>query len=204
MSQDYSKEKLTKTKPLYDYVSATDKVLGRVTVGEGAIEEITCTAAGRALLDDADAAAQLVTLGLTFPKFSANKNETNQTGVVTTTWTKVTFTTEEYDDGGTYDAANSKWVPGKLGKAIISACAFWTTAPNETTIYIGIYKNGVVYKYIAGRLSGDGDFPSLITRDVLIDNVADYFEIYVFQLSGSDKIISGAIAATYFTGYMLP
>jgi len=45
-------------------VSATDKLLGRETAGEGVVEEIACTAAGRALLDDADASAQRSTLGL--------------------------------------------------------------------------------------------------------------------------------------------
>lgn len=45
-------------------VSATDKVLGRSTAGAGNVEEIACTAAGRALLDDANAAAQRTTLGL--------------------------------------------------------------------------------------------------------------------------------------------
>lgn len=45
-------------------VSGTDKLLGRSTAGAGDVEEITCTAAGRALLDDADAAAQRSTLGL--------------------------------------------------------------------------------------------------------------------------------------------
>jgi hypothetical protein len=45
-------------------VSATDRLLGRSSVGAGDIEEITCTAAGRALLDDANAAAQRTTLGL--------------------------------------------------------------------------------------------------------------------------------------------
>jgi hypothetical protein len=45
-------------------VSATDKVLGRVSAGAGPIEEIPCTAAGRALIDDANAAAQIATLGL--------------------------------------------------------------------------------------------------------------------------------------------
>jgi hypothetical protein len=45
-------------------VSATDKLLGRSAAGSGPIEEITCTSAGRALLDDADAAAQRATLGL--------------------------------------------------------------------------------------------------------------------------------------------
>jgi len=47
-----------------DNVSATDKVLGRQSAGAGAIEEIACTAAGRALIDDADAAAQRTTLGV--------------------------------------------------------------------------------------------------------------------------------------------
>ena len=45
-------------------VSATDKLLGRSTAGAGSVEEITCTAAGRALLDDLDAAAQRTTLNL--------------------------------------------------------------------------------------------------------------------------------------------
>ncbi len=44
-------------------VSATDKVLGRSSSGSGDVEEIACTAAGRALIDDADASAQRTTLG---------------------------------------------------------------------------------------------------------------------------------------------
>ena len=42
----------------------TNVLLGRSTAGTGDVEEITCTSAGRALLDDADASAQRSTLGL--------------------------------------------------------------------------------------------------------------------------------------------
>lgn len=45
-------------------VSATDKLLGRSTGGAGDVEEISCTAAGRSILDDTDASAQRTTLGL--------------------------------------------------------------------------------------------------------------------------------------------
>jgi hypothetical protein len=45
-------------------VSATDRILGRSSAGAGSVQEITCTAAGRDLLDDANAAAQRTTLGL--------------------------------------------------------------------------------------------------------------------------------------------
>ena len=59
------------------YVSATDRILGRSSSGAGPAEEITCTAAGRALLDDADAAAQLATLG------AAPTESPTFTGIVT-------------------------------------------------------------------------------------------------------------------------
>lgn len=43
---------------------ASSVLLGRASAGSGNVESITLTAAGRALLDDADAAAQRTTLGL--------------------------------------------------------------------------------------------------------------------------------------------
>ena len=59
---DVSNDQITYAK--IQNVSATDRLLGRSTAGAGDVEEITCTAAGRALIDDADAATQRTTLGL--------------------------------------------------------------------------------------------------------------------------------------------
>jgi hypothetical protein len=72
-------------------VSATDRLLGRSTAGAGDVEEIACTAAGRALIDDADAAAQRTTLGLgtlatqsgTFSGTSSGTNTGDQTITLT-------------------------------------------------------------------------------------------------------------------------
>jgi hypothetical protein len=52
------------TYPKIQDVSATDKVLGRATAGAGTVEEISCTAAGRAVIAAADAAAQRDVLGV--------------------------------------------------------------------------------------------------------------------------------------------
>lgn len=56
-------------------VSATDKVLGRQSAGSGDVEEIACTSAGRALIDDVDAAAQRTTLGLATIASSASASD---------------------------------------------------------------------------------------------------------------------------------
>lgn len=45
-------------------VSATDRLLGRSSAGAGDIQEITCTAFGRSLIDDIDATTARTTLGL--------------------------------------------------------------------------------------------------------------------------------------------
>lgn len=56
-----------------------DRVLGRATASTGDVEEIPCTAAGRALLDDTDATAQRSTLGL---GDAATKNTGSGAGTV--------------------------------------------------------------------------------------------------------------------------
>ena len=64
-------------------VSGTDRLLGRSSSGTGNVEEIACTAAGRAILDDADAQTQRNTLGLgasnnvTFANVSADLSSSN-------------------------------------------------------------------------------------------------------------------------------
>lgn len=77
--------------------TATDKLLGRSTAGAGAGEEIACTAAGRALLDDADAAAQLTTLGAATASLTfTSKRITSRVGTVTSAAT-ITPTGDDSD-----------------------------------------------------------------------------------------------------------
>ena len=63
--------------------TATDKLLGRATAEAGVGEEVACTAAGRALLDDADASTQRATLGLGTIATQAANNVSISGGAVT-------------------------------------------------------------------------------------------------------------------------
>jgi hypothetical protein len=82
-------------------VSATDKILGRSTSGAGVVEEISCTAAGRALLDDADAAAQRTTLGLVIgTNVQAYDADTAKLDTAQTFTAAQTFTPQSVHNGG--------------------------------------------------------------------------------------------------------
>ena len=97
-------------------VSNTDKLLGRSTAGAGNVEEIPLTAAGRALLDDADAATQRATLGLGTIATQA-ASAVAITGGTITGGTITGITDLAVADGGTgaSDAANAR---ANLGLAI--------------------------------------------------------------------------------------
>lgn len=138
------------------------------------------------------------------PKFSAHKNNTDQTGVVSQVWTKITFPTEVYDQQSKYDAPNSRWIPGIIGIAHVVANVVFTAGVDQTNIGISVYINGSPHKSTTFWTSGASYPLVFIACDIPISNVTDYVEIYAYQNTGSDKIIYGHPAYTWFMGHLLP
>lgn len=80
-------------------VSATDKILGRASTGAGVVEEIACTAAGRALIDDASASAQRTTLSL--GNVDNTSDATKNAATVTLTNKRITARVQSVTDAAT-------------------------------------------------------------------------------------------------------
>lgn len=100
-------------------VSATDKLLGRSAPGSGDVEEIACTAAGRALLDDADASAQRTTLGLGTAATTASGD----------------YATAAHTHAGVYEPADADIAKVDEAETITGVWTFEGTAP-----YVGWYE----------------------------------------------------------------
>jgi len=132
------------------------------------------------------------------PCFSAHKNGTDQTGIASGVATKLTFTTEVFDIGSYYDAANSKWTP-PAGAVQVTAFASFTNQLDNTVAQLGIFKNGTVYKKVlisASFATNDGLFISIIDRA----NGTDYYEIYITAFSSTTITVSGIASSGYFMG----
>lgn len=125
--------------------------------------------------------------------FHANKNATNQTGIATGTFTKVTFTNEVFDIGGHYDAANSKFQPTVAGKYLVGARIRWDTAVDQTQMGIHLYKNGSIYQSSDARASGTSGPTNEIWAIIDLNGSTDYVEVYAQQSSGSNKDIQAGV-----------
>lgn len=137
--------------------------------------------------------------GAGWASFSVHKNSVDQTGIVNSTYTQVSFGTELYDVGSKF-AANG-WTP-PLGKIHIDFSFFLTgTIAVGALCIAAVYKNGVLFKqgnWFAGANNGSG----LLGFDDSA-NGTDIYEFYVFiQVTGT-ATINGNPALTFATGHMI-
>lgn len=149
-------------------------------------------AAIRAVLDIPDQPASVA--------FSAHKNGVDQTGIASGTETKVTFGAEDFDLGGYYDAATSRFTP-PAGIYRLQAYLYFAGGLVDQSDYgICFYRNGSKIKQRFLRASGTGlagcEFSCLVTA-----NGTDYFEVYGAAYGTGTKTINGNQSGTGFSGY---
>ena len=121
------------------------------------------------------------------PSFYARKDSSGQS-IPAATITKVTFNTEEFDEGGCYDnSTNYRFTPGVAGVYLISASIAITNLPTGKFTQIRAYKNGSLMEDFSQLLinpsSGDQDTNAGTMTFLETFNTTDYMEIYCYQNS---------------------
>lgn len=124
----------------------TDRLLGRVSAGGGAGEEITCTAAARSILDDASVAAIATTLGLgtgsvvTHERQLITQTTANQTGLAISGYSLTgTSTAPAIDITGTWNTT---------GHAPLIRANITNTASGGSSKFIDLQISGTTQAYV--------------------------------------------------------
>ena len=142
--------------------------------------------------------AKTGTMAMDGPAFSAYPNAT--LSIANSTATKILFQTEEFDTNSNF--ASSTFTPTVAGYYQLSTLVGVTGTTIATEATIAIYKNGSVYKYLADPYASA---ISMLGGSCLVyaNGTTDYFEVYMFQYSGSSRTISSNSQVTWLQGVMV-
>jgi len=158
-------------------------------------QQLTTDGAGNLSWIDGDGGG-----GGTSPTFSVHKNGSDQS-IVSGTYTKLTWSTEDFDTNNNFDLSTERYTPTVAGKYLLTATAQFNTLGNGILGGVHLYKNGTRYSTGTAVYSGNsGSSRSTVTAVVDANGTTDYFEIYVWHNHGSDRDIEGDSDRAYFTG----
>lgn len=138
------------------------------------------------------------------PTFSAVPASSGAT--ISTTMAKVALATEEWDDAGAYDPANSRLTPTTPGVYRLSA-VMMTVEPGAGVLQLAVAKNGAVHRYIDPRDSGVNTSAVSAAGSVLVqaNGTSDYFELWASMSAGGYTVSKTAdsMIATQFQGELV-
>ena len=120
------------------------------------------------------------------PLFRAYLGSPDQT-IANNTWTKVRYDTETFDPSGVYDhSSNYRFTPGVAGYYFINAQVTSSDVSDWNKFMLRVYKNGSA---VAGMQVRHTYADSITISTIDLSDADDYYEIFVYQNSGSNKDI---------------
>ena len=136
------------------------------------------------------------TLAINGPAFSAYK--TSNQSITTSTSTKITFPTEDYDTNSNF--ASSTFTPTVAGYYLIGAGYNPNGGGTPTRVALIFYKNGAELKraFDVSTICNEAAGSCL----VYMNGTTDYLEAYAYIIATSPQIYSAGSSDTYFHGFL--
>jgi|GEM_PF-2798609 len=159
-------------------VSATDKILGRSSSGAGVVEEITCTSAGRALLDDANASAQLTTLGAAG---TALQNTFTKAQLPSTYTAALSATSGVLD----YDTYQNFIITLASGSNTLAAPTTEASQVGQTGVIIFIQPGSSS----AGTVSLHGDYETPASAGLTLSSTNSAYDVVAYIVKADNSIL---------------
>ena len=180
----------------YLEVFAVASGTGTLTFGGGTGE--TTFSAYLAALPGAPMLAPIVAPG---PSFCAYRS-TDQTGVPDSTYVKVAFNAEEFDNGNCFDSTtNGRFQPNVEGYYQVS----WVVACDGTTLTVGhaqLHKNGTVVATGNWNTASSSVGLSSGSTVIYMNGTTDYLEVYGYSAAASGNKFRLGAAYTRFSGFL--
>jgi hypothetical protein len=145
--------------------------------GSGTITGLAAGGLPDGTITQADLAAGVAGTG---PAFSATRTAAQT--ISAATWTKIQFSTEEFDTANCYDpTTNYRFTPNVAGYYLITVIAETNAS---STMGVAVYKNNSTYRRVYSSNPGTG-VSGIVTSLVFMNGSTDYVEGYVIQNSAA-------------------
>ena len=166
-----------------------------VTAAKIGSSAVTASKIGTGAVSQTKLASNVAGTGPVFSVYSS----ASQTGISNSTWTKMTFDTEEFDTNSCF--ASSAFTPNVAGYYSLNANVLSDTLMTGR-ILLNIYKNGASYKQINGIYASSARVSPSGSVLVYANGTTDYFEVWGYSDAGA-WITNGGSGANWFTGALV-
>ncbi|MFD1628008.1 hypothetical protein [Azospirillum griseum] len=130
--------------------------------------------------------------------FRANMNNVHQTGIASSTWTKINFSTTDFNVGGAFDTATSRFKPLTAGNYLVTGKGAMTISPGYQ-LSLAIYKNGAMYSLVTNYTPYSSGVYTSVSDSVVLNGSTDYIELWCQTNNAGSNTLLGDTPNTSFT-----
>ena len=117
------------------------------------------------------------------------------------TYTKVGFDTKDWDTANCYNTSTYRYTPNVAGYYQFNVDISFNTG-QSTEVVMALYKNGSACRYMLDfRMTTF--YTGSASNLVYANGTTDYFEVYVYQVSGGSTLLIGGQNQCSFQGFLV-